>query len=372
MKILYYWLTMGPYHFARMNALAQQPGIDLHVIEATNIDDHYWKREEQNFAFTHQSIYEDQVLDAAITRKASRQLVDVIGDIRPEIFVNGAGYFEPFMYSRLRKIKKKFHPRLVLWSESTRFDHKRIFWKEQIKKAILGLYDGAIVAGMPHKSYLTQLGLPEDLIGVVGNVVDNQFYQTDEAEDDRRSGFLYIGRFLDIKNLEFLIHSYAEYRRQSQLPTEELHPLYLVGDGPERERLEEMVAEQQIPGIVFTGILQPDDVRKMYEGCSVFVLPSTSEPWGLVVNEAMASGMPVLVSNMCGCSFDLVWDGQNGFLFDPWDQQELTEKLLILSGDPDLRFKMGREARQTIAQFTPQTYAEKCVQFFQHIHPQIA
>lgn len=370
MKILYYWLTMGPYHFARMNAIASQPGVDLHVVEATNVDDHYWKREHENFLFSHQSIFEDEVLDPAITRKASKYLTEAVGDIRPDIFVNGAGYFEPLMYSRLRRIKKKYQPRLVLWSESTRFDHKRIYFKEQLKKAILGLYDGAIVAGTPHKTYLNELGMSDDLIGVVGNVVDNQFYQTEEIEDNRRSGFLYIGRFLDIKNLEFLIRAYAQYRKQSEQPSENLHPLYLVGDGPERQALEEMVAKEQIPGVIFTGILQPDEVKKMYEGCSVFVLPSTSEPWGLVVNEAMASGLPVLVSNLCGCSFDLVWDGQNGFLFDPYDEQELIDKLLTLSQDENLRFSMAKEARNTIAQFTPQTYAEKCVHFFQHIHPQ--
>ena len=372
MKVLYYWLTMGPYHFSRMNAVARQPGVSLAVTEATNLDDHYWQRDGRQHLFDHHTIFENQLLDSKVTRRAAHKLIDVVDHIKPDILVNGAGYFDPVLHTRLRKIKKQNNLRLILWSESTRVDHKRRFWKEQLKKTFLGLYDGAVVAGTPHRQYLNLLGMQDAKIQVVGNVVDNQFYQVNQGEDIQRRGFLYIGRFLDIKNLDSLLKAYAEYRRQQIDANQEPHPLYLVGDGPERDSLEQFISRDNIGGVKLTGILQPPEVRKMYEQAAVFVLPSISEPWGLVVNEAMASGLPVLVSDRCGCSKDLVQDGHNGYLFDPFNPKNLADKMVMLDKNPKLRSAMGVHARNVISQYTPQTYAEKCVQFFQNIQHQNA
>ena len=372
MKVMYYWLTMGPYHFARMQALASQPGIELYVVEATDIDDHYWSRSETTLPFHHHSLIRNEVLNDSVTRRASLQLKEEVEKNRPEVLVNGAGYFDPVLYRELRRIKKKLDPWLLLWSESTAHDQKRQFWKEKIKQWVVSLYDGAIVAGQPHKTYLEELGMPQERVQVVGNVVDNSFYHAEPDQNGERSGFLYSGRFLDIKNPGGLLKAYAEYRYLCSEAHAEPEQLYLAGDGPAREQMEEQVRQEGIEGVIFTGILQPEEIKTMYARCSVFILPSTSEPWGLVVNEAMAAGMPVLVSRLCGCSSELVEDGANGYRFDPYDQGELARRMLELSRDRQKSVRFGAHSQQLIQHYTPQTYAEKCAHFFRNISRQPA
>src|SRR5206468_3929765 len=117
------------------------------------------------------------------------------------------------------------------------------------------------------------------------------------------------------KNLSRLIRAYHLYREQD---TVEPWDLVLVGGGPEEISLRRQVNESALKGVWFAGTRQIDDLPIYYALAKCFVLPSVSEPWGLVVNEAMASGLPVLVSDRCG-SAELVQNGNNGFVFDPLD-----------------------------------------------------
>src|SRR6185369_15110785 len=89
-----------------------------------------------------------------------------------------------------------------------------------------------------------------------------------------------------------------------------------------------------------------------------FVLASTSETWGLVVNEAMASGLPVIVSRRCGCARDLVAEGRNGFTFDPFDVESLTRQLQRMAAPDTDRAAMSRASREIIAHWTPALWAQ--------------
>jgi glycosyltransferase involved in cell wall biosynthesis len=89
-----------------------------------------------------------------------------------------------------------------------------------------------------------------------------------------------------------------------------------------------------------------------------FVHASTTEQWGLVVNEAMASGLPVLVSNRCGCAPDLVEEGRNGFLFDPYDVSGLADAMYSMAAERTDRVEMGLASQEIIAQWSPQNFAE--------------
>jgi 1,2-diacylglycerol 3-alpha-glucosyltransferase len=101
--------------------------------------------------------------------------------------------------------------------------------------------------------------------------------------------------------------------------------------------------------VLLPGFKQYSELPVYYGLASAFVHASTSEPWGLVVNEAMASGLPVLVSNQCGCAPDLVREDRNGFTFDPCSVQQLTELMLRFLDNKSLNTTMGNESFKIIS-----------------------
>jgi len=99
------------------------------------------------------------------------------------------------------------------------------------------------------------------------------------------------------------------------------------------------------------------ELPAFYAHASAFIHASTTEQWGLVVNEAMAAGLPVLVSNRCGCAADLVKDGENGSTFDPTNEEQMADLMLRISSDEERRKEMGRKSREIIANWGPARFA---------------
>jgi 1,2-diacylglycerol 3-alpha-glucosyltransferase len=132
----------------------------------------------------------------------------------------------------------------------------------------------------------------------------------------------------------------------------------LCGDGPERANLESFAQQSAYAAEVhFPGLKSSRELLPFYAGAGCFVLPSTREPWGLVVNEAMAAELPVLVSDRCGCAPDLVREGENGFRFDPSQSASLAEQLLRMERrNESERAEMGRKSGEIIARFTPEAF----------------
>ncbi|NCY22384.1 glycosyltransferase [bacterium] len=112
----------------------------------------------------------------------------------------------------------------------------------------------------------------------------------------------------------------------------------------------------------FEGFRQYGELPAFYAGAGAFVHPAHEEPWGLVVNEAMASGLPVLVSRRCGCAGDLVAEGKNGFLLDPGDPMQMAARMREMAELPDqARKKMGETSREIVARYGPEQFAQGMV-----------
>jgi 1,2-diacylglycerol 3-alpha-glucosyltransferase len=163
--------------------------------------------------------------------------------------------------------------------------------------------------------------------------------------------FLYSGRLSPEKNLETLVRAYNRYRQRSGA-----WGLVLAGTGSQRPSLERLAAGSE--GLRFAGPQSYDDLPTFYGLAGCLILPSTRDTWGLVVNEAMASGLPVIVSNRCGCADDLVEHEGNGFLFDPSREDELTGYMLRLSAmTEEERVAMGRRSKEIIRNYSLETWA---------------
>jgi glycosyltransferase involved in cell wall biosynthesis len=140
--------------------------------------------------------------------------------------------------------------------------------------------------------------------------------------------------------------------------------LVVLGDGELRGELQAIRGQYGLTSCVhFPGFKQYDELPPYYALAAAFIHASTVEPWGLVVNEAMASGLPVLVSNRCGCAPSLVREGENGRTFDPTDRTAITNCLAeVARATPESRQRMGCGSRQIIAEFGPDNFAEGLVE----------
>jgi 1,2-diacylglycerol 3-alpha-glucosyltransferase len=255
-------------------------------------------------------------------------------------------------------------------SESARQDEPRIWWKEAIKRRIVGLYSAALVGGQRHVEYLVELGMLRERIFTGYDVVENAYFrEKTEAIRSQRSEvrekyglpenyFLASARFIEKKNLSTLIEAYAEYRRRSETAPNVPWDLVVLGDGLLRETLNSQLSTLNLHEHVHLPGFKPyDELPVYYALANAFVHASTTEQWGLVVNEAIASELPVIVSERCGCVPELVQG--NGFTFNPTNEHELTARLLEMASLPDEERKhLGDNSHRIAANFAPERFGE--------------
>lgn len=158
---------------------------------------------------------------------------------------------------------------------------------------------------------------------------------------------LYAGRLSPLKNVETLIYAFSKI--ESLYPT---YKLQIIGSGNDKSNLEEITRSLNLKRRVEFIENVPNDVLKKYLArCTIFVLPSLFETFGIVVIEAMASGKPVIASNIPGPN-DIITNGHDGILFDSKNVDELEYYLIKLINDPYLRMKIGSNAKQTITKYS--------------------
>lgn len=310
----------------------------------------------------------ERCLDQVSFGERREALFRIFNEYRPDV-LNITGYFDwaqvlLMFYARWKGVK------VVISSESSSADHNRSAWKEWIKKMIVGRANAFFCFGKTSANYLESLGVAKSAIKVQNAaVIDEQVIRNryDEAKKGLPAQtttnavsrkFVYVGRLAAEKNLAILMQAFSNVVKQTGSDWK----LLFVGDGPERGKLERLAAEAGIAGqVIFAGGFPWYQVPGWLAQSDVLVLPSKSEPWGLVVNEAMVCGMPVVVSQTCGCAGDLVRNGVNGFTFDHSRQDELEEHLTFFIRNPDRIAGMGQESLKLIAPFASGPVATQMV-----------
>src|SRR5213595_2020859 len=358
---------IGPYHHARLNAAADRLSVTGIEWSAKGYD--AWGAAATPARYHKVSLFPEarhDHLDKAELRCAFRSALE---QTNPDVVaVNGWNNFGSLITADC--CVRRAIPMIVM-SESARQDEPRTWWKEMIKRRIVNLYSAALVGGKRHVEYLVELGMPVDRIFTGYDVVDNKYFRQ-RAEEVRsqksdvrkqyglpENYFLASARFIEKKNLPRLISAYAEYRRRSLVSSGSVPwDLVLLGDGPLRQTLNSQLSTLNLHANVhLPGFKRYDELPVYYALAKAFVHASTTEQWGLVVNEAVASGLPVIVSNRCGCVPELV--NGNGFTFDPFDEQELVERLSQMASLSDDERKSLSDASYGIsANFAPKCFGE--------------
>lgn len=278
---------------------------------------------------------------------------------------------------------------------------------ETLKRLLVRhLFGAALVAGSPHRRHFVSLGFSEDRVFTGYDAVNNDYF-ANRADEVRRQDawfrakhglpahyFMGLGRMIEKKNFNTLIRAYELFLRKN--PKAETH-LVLVGAGVSEMDLrilcrglglrvfdhEYQTAQnvpQYSPAVHFYSFRQVSETPEFYALADAFIMPSRHEEWGLVVNEAMACGTPVVVSEKAGCAEDLLpagWPGgvndhyrsiveeqelntrirQSGFVFDANSSIELSRILQTLEASPELRGAMAQSCREIVQRFSCQNFA---------------
>lgn len=348
---------IGPYHRARLNAAARE--MDLLAIECSSVDRVYRWKPVEGGDFRRVTLFRDDDVATKSPDAIMKKLRSVLEAEVPEVIAI-PGWSSPSALAGLL-LSREYRIPAVMMSDSTAKDAPRRFFPELVKRRLLRLCGAALVAGTPHGAYLADLGFPADRTFYGYDVVDNEHFVRGSAiahEDEGRFRkqyslpdryFLASARFIPKKNLPSLLLAYRQFRRAWD--GEEIH-LVILGDGELRGELLGHIEKLNLSTSVrLPGFGQYEDLPIYYGLATAFIHSSTVEQWGLVVNEAMAAGLPVLVSDRCGCAEDLVLDGANGYRFPPDDPAALASSMLRVVGDERTRLEMGNRSREIVAQW---------------------
>ena len=362
---------IAPYRIPVFNALAAGGDLDLHVIFLSENDPslRQWHVYKQEIKFSHEVLPSLRLRLGGYHVLLNRNLAAALSRSAPDIILCG-GYNYPASWAAAFWARRRNVP-MLLWSESTALDSRNLRRPvEFLKRRFRGLCRAYLVAGNSSRDYLLALGVPASSIFLAPNAVDVDLYsklaaQARQCPQQSRakfnlpeSYFLYTGRLVREKGVFDLLSAYSGLDAAARCRI----GLVFVGDGPARPELERRAAT--LTSVSFTGFLQKEETPAVYALAEALVLPTHSDTWGLVVNEAMSCGLPVIVTTVAGCADDLVVDGYTGFAFAPGDGMNLTAILRKFVEAPGLKNSIGSQSSLHIQRYTPALWAEatsRCV-----------
>lgn len=362
--------NFGPYHLARLEALGQSlqaAGGQLIAYELAGSEEKYpWSTASPTSATSFQWIrlFPGQSVESLRASQCRRAMLSRLDFDQPTA-IAAVGYARPESMAMLKWARTNGALRILL-SESQKIDLPRVWWKEAIKRTRVRQFQAGLVGGESHRSYLVDLGLPADSIHLGYNAVGNQAIESIATLARQQPAplahpyFLTVCRFAPEKNLSTLLNAYSAYVASLDSSTPPWH-LVLAGDGPLRDTLRQQAQSLGVAHLChWPGFLGMNQLAPYYSHAGAFVLPSLSEPWGLVVNEAAVCGVPLIVSSRCGSADTFVPASgmPSGRQFDPTSTAQLADTMKTISAlSPAARQLMGTSAASIASQWGPDRFA---------------
>lgn len=252
----------------------------------------------------------------------------------------------------------------AVFVDSTANDQPDSVKKYWLKRFFFSRCDGFFAYGERSKEYLLSFGVPAGKIitrcqaAALPHSYDPEralHERIERRKDNMPPSFLFVGRLAAEKEIDVLIRAFRKVREQYPSAT-----LTIVGDGPMRNELEALAASLAVADAVsFPGAADIDQITSYYLNASCLILPSSSEAWGLVVNEALSYGCPAIVSTHCGCIPDLIVEGKTGYVFNTNDADDLAKKMSLVVHGMGRVSNIARACIDLMKNFTPEKAAEQ-------------
>lgn len=355
-----YWNDVpAPYMVERFNAFADRESCEFEVwFNDRSVPGYSWDVDESSWHFRYRYLRTIRMLGRRIhwpVPLMGRRPDVLIMLYAAPVFVVGWGI------ARIRGVRTGFR---VLKTFNTWVEPNRI--RDVVKRFMFQSAAAIETPGEDGKRFAIECGARADRVFFATHTVNLEYFQeksklTREARQALRSKlnlvgvtFLYVGRLCKDKGLRYLLEAYAAVERQC--PGEV--SLILVGDGPDEVLLRNYCERARIRGVVFAGFQQRQELPRYFGIADAFVFPTLGDPYGIVVDEAMACSLPVISTSSAGEIYSRIVEGMNGYVVSPEDSGALADRMLDLALDARLRTGMGAVSAKIVARHTPAQWAE--------------
>ncbi|GAA2760153.1 glycosyltransferase family 4 protein [Actinopolymorpha rutila] len=338
MRVLVLWNQLTGYMKATLECLAEQPEVELHVVAFPSATDAPFSASEARPGKASYYTFTDDLDVGAIH-----------DDIDPDALIVCG-----WSTSAYRRLARRSRALRILYMDNQWLGTAKQRAGVIVSRWYLGpAYDVALVPGERQAHFARLLGFREDDIWRGGLSGDYHAFAARPGQvSASRREFLYVGRLHDYKGVGVLAEAFRRYSSLVPDPWD----LTVCGTGPMQKVFEQM------PGVRHLGFVQPSNLPDIVQGSGAFVMPSTFEPWGVVIHEACAAGLPVICTPACGAAAALVEDHWNGYLVEPGSAQSLCEAMLRMHCLPDVeRRRMGDNSALLARRFTPDRWAATLV-----------
>lgn len=358
---------IAPYRLPVFNSLARNVSVNPHIIFLSKTDPslRQWRIYSDEIQFSFDVLPNWRRRVGKYNFLLNWGLDHLLETILPDtVICGGYNYFASWQAARWCKNRRI---PFVLWSESTAWDERREHEPvEFLKRRFLRKCRAFVVPGHSAFQYLASFGVPERMIVTAPNAVDNGLFaqrallaRSNAAQYRARYElpqrfFLYCGRLTKSKGVVDALNAYASLAPDLRSEIS----LVFAGSGDARDDLQRR-ARSIFPGRVqFAGFVHREDLPAFYALADMLIFPTHSDPWGLVVNEAMACGVPIIATSVAGCAADLVENGQNGFVVEAGAVDQISAAMDLLARNSEMRKRFSLHSQKRISRYSPAACAQ--------------
>jgi glycosyltransferase involved in cell wall biosynthesis len=371
--ILFIWDRFGPYHLDRCEAVAARLAgrYAVYGIEIASFDNIYqWEKSGAGHGFKKITLFPHRRRNSVSQAACLAALLRTCLGLRPRV-VFACNYEDPVIFLTSALLRLTGKP-VVVMQDSKFDDRPRRLWWEAFKLIGYAPYAAAIVGSPRSAGYMQFLGFRPGRILVGYDTTSVARIRALAGAPPAPAGmphaarhFTIIARFIAKKNLGMALDAYARYARGRVGTPRELH---LCGAGELEDELRAQCENLSLSGVRFRGFLQERDIAGVLASSLALILPSIEEQHGLAVNEAVAMGVPVLVSDNCGARDLLVRSGVNGYVFEPDNIDGLAHFMTLLDADAEEWKRLARGSAGFVAAADAPTFAttvERAIALFE-------